>query len=227
VRFGTGYVIEFTGEAIEKMSMDERMTVCNMSIEAGARAGLIAPDETTFAYIEGREFAPKGEDLKEAIAYWQNLKSDPGAEYDDKIVIEAADISPMVTWGTNPGMAVAVDQKVPNTSMFNKVEEKQEAERAYFYMGLEPDTRVQDIEIDYVFIGSCTNSRITDLRQAADVILDRKVNPSVRAIVVPGSQKVKLQAEEEGLHHIFINAGFEWRESGCSMCLSMNDDIVP
>ncbi|OHR68319.1 3-isopropylmalate dehydratase large subunit [Bacillus sp. HMSC76G11] len=227
VRFGTGYVIEFTGEAIEKMSMDERMTVCNMSIEAGARAGLMAPDETTFEYIKGRQYAPKGKDLEEAVAYWQNLKSDPGAEYDDKITIEAADISPMVTWGTNPGMAVAVDQKVPNTSMFNKQEEKQEAERAYFYMGLEPDTRVQDIEIDYVFIGSCTNSRITDLRQAADVIKDRQVNPSVRAIVVPGSQKVKLQAEEEGLHQIFINAGFEWRESGCSMCLSMNDDIVP
>lgn len=227
IRFGTGYVIEFSGKAIEQMTMDERMTVCNMSIEAGARAGLIAPDETTFEYIKNRQYAPKGDDLSAAISYWKELKSDPGAEYDDRIKVEAADISPMVTWGTNPGMAVPVHEKVPNTSMFNKNEEKQEAERAYFYMGLEPDTPIQEIEIDYVFIGSCTNSRITDLRQAAEVIRNQRVNPSVHAIVVPGSQQVKLQAEAEGLHTLFIEAGFEWRESGCSMCLSMNDDIVP
>ena len=227
VRFGTGYVIEFTGEAIENMSMDERMTVCNMSIEAGARAGLIAPDETTFKYIEGRPYAPKGEEFEEAVAYWRTLHSDPGAEYDDQIIVLASDIAPMVTWGTNPGMAVSIDEKVPNTGMFSKQEEKQEAERAYFYMGLEPDTAIKGIEIDYVFIGSCTNSRLTDLRQAAEVIRGHKVNPSVRAIVVPGSQNVKLQAEAEGLHHTFKEAGFEWRESGCSMCLSMNDDVVP
>ncbi|MGP1909184.1 3-isopropylmalate dehydratase large subunit [Metabacillus sp. JX24] len=227
VRFGTGYVIEFTGEAIENMSMDERMTVCNMSIEAGARAGLIAPDETTFKYIEGRPYAPKGEEFEEAVAYWRTLHSDPGAEYDDQIIVLASDIAPMVTWGTNPGMAVSIDERVPNTGMFSKQEEKQEAERAYFYMGLEPDTAIKEIEVDYVFIGSCTNSRLTDLRQAAEVIRGHKVKPSVRAIVVPGSQNVKLQAEAEGLHHTFKEAGFEWRESGCSMCLSMNDDVVP
>lgn len=227
VRFGTGYVIEFTGEAIENMSMDERMTVCNMSIEAGARAGLIAPDETTFKYIEGRTYAPKGEEFEEAVAYWRTLHSDPGAEYDDQIIVLASDIAPMVTWGTNPGMAVSIDERVPNTGTFSKQEEKQEAERAYFYMGLEPDTAIKEIEVDYVFIGSCTNSRLTDLRQAAEVIRGHKVKPSVRAIVVPGSQNVKLQAEAEGLHHTFKEAGFEWRESGCSMCLSMNDDVVP
>lgn len=227
VRFGTGYVIEFTGEAIENMSMDERMTVCNMSIEAGARAGLIAPDETTFKYIEGRPYAPKGEEFEEAVAYWRTLHSDSGAEYDDQIIVLASDIAPMVTWGTNPGMAVSIDERVPNTGMFSKQDEKQEAERAYFYMGLEPDTEIKEIEIDYVFIGSCTNSRLTDLRQAAEVIRGHKVKPSVRAIVVPGSQNVKLQAEAEGLHHTFKEAGFEWRESGCSMCLSMNDDVVP
>ncbi len=230
VRFGTGYIIEYTGEVIENLSMDERMTICNMSIEAGARAGLIAPDETTFAYIKGRKYAPKGEEFEKAVAYWKTLKTDEGAKYDKVITLQGEDIAPMVTWGTNPGMAVGVDQKTPDLNQFQTEDEIEEAKRAFDYMGLEPNTNIEDIAIDHVFIGSCTNSRITDLRQAAEVIKGlkgKKVAPTVRAIVVPGSQKVKKAAEAEGIDMVFKEAGFEWRESGCSMCLSMNSDVVP
>lgn len=227
VDFGTGYVIEYSGEVIESLSMDERMTICNMSIEAGARAGLIAPDETTFNYIKGRKYAPKGEEFEKAVAYWKSLRSDPGATFDKTIEIRGEDIAPMVTWGTNPSMVLPVDHSIPTLEDARNENEAASFKRAYEYMGLEPGTNIQDIEIDYVFIGSCTNSRLTDLRAAANVIKGRKVAPNVKAIVVPGSQKVKQAAEQEGLHEIFINAGFEWRDSGCSMCLSMNNDVVP
>lgn len=230
VRFGTGYIIEYTGEVIESLSMDERMTICNMSIEAGARAGLIAPDETTFSYIKGRKYAPKGEDFDRAVEYWKTLKTDEGAEYDKVITLNGEEIAPMVTWGTNPSMSVGVDEKTPDLNDFQNAEELDEANRAYSYMGLQPNTKIEDISIEHVFIGSCTNSRLTDLRQAAEVINSlkgQKVPENVRAIVVPGSQKVKKAAEEEGLDVIFKEAGFEWRESGCSMCLSMNNDVVP
>ncbi|MFV2046650.1 3-isopropylmalate dehydratase large subunit [Metabacillus litoralis] len=230
VRFGTGYILEFTGEVIESLSMDERMTICNMSIEAGARAGLIAPDETTFSYIKGRKYAPKGEEFDRAVEYWKTLKTDEGAEYDKVITLNGDEIAPMVTWGTNPGMSVGVDDKTPDLNDFHNEEAVDEAKRAYSYMGLQPNTRIEDITIEHVFIGSCTNSRLTDLRQAAEVIRSlkgKKVPSDVRAIVVPGSQKVKKVAEEEGLDVIFKEAGFEWRESGCSMCLSMNSDVVP
>ncbi|MBZ5749431.1 MULTISPECIES: 3-isopropylmalate dehydratase large subunit [Metabacillus] len=230
VRFGTGFIIEYTGEVIEGLSMDERMTICNMSIEAGARAGLIAPDETTFSYIKGRKYAPKGEEFDKAVEYWKSLKTDEGAEYDQVITLQGEDIAPMVTWGTNPGMAVGVDEKTPDLNGFDNEEEVDEAKRAFDYMGLQPNMKIEDISIEHVFIGSCTNSRLTDLRQAAEVIKGfkgQKVAPTVRAIVVPGSQTVKKVAEEEGLDVIFKEAGFEWRESGCSMCLSMNNDVVP
>jgi 3-isopropylmalate/(R)-2-methylmalate dehydratase large subunit len=230
VRFGTGFIIEYTGEVIEGLSMDERMTICNMSIEAGARAGLIAPDETTFSYIKGRKYAPKGEEFDKAVEYWKSLKTDEGAEYDQVITLQGEDIAPMVTWGTNPGMAVGVDEKTPDLNGFDNEEEVDEAKRAFDYMGLQPNTKIEDISIEHVFIGSCTNSRLTDLRQAAEVIKGykgQKVASTVRAIVVPGSQTVKKVAEEEGLDVIFKEAGFEWRESGCSMCLSMNNDVVP
>ncbi|ALC81877.1 3-isopropylmalate dehydratase large subunit [Bacillus gobiensis] len=227
VKFGAGHIIEYTGEAIRNMSMDERMTVCNMSIEGGARAGLIAPDETTIEYVKNRKYAPKGEELEKAIADWENLRSDPGAEYDRTITIEGNEISPMVSWGINPGMVLPVDQSIPSPESFGADEDRKEAVRAYEYMGVTPNQKIEDITIDHVFIGSCTNSRITDLRQAAELVKGQKVSDHVRAIVVPGSQKVKAQAEKEGLDQIFISAGFEWRESGCSMCLSMNNDVVP
>lgn len=227
VDFGTGYVIEYTGECIRNMSMDERMTVCNMSIEAGARAGLIAPDETTFQYIKGRKYAPKGEDFEKAVEYWKSLTSDEGAQFDKTIVIKGEEIAPMVSWGTNPGMVLPVNGEIPSLDEAKSEKEMNSFKRAYEYMDLAPGTKIEDISIDYVFIGSCTNSRLTDLREAAKVVKGKKVHESVTAIVVPGSQKVKKQAEEEGLHHIFLEAGFEWRDSGCSMCLSMNNDIVP
>lgn len=227
VDFGTGYVIEYAGECIRKMSMDERMTICNMSIEFGARAGLVAPDETTFEYVKGRKYAPKGEAFSQAVAYWKSLNSDEGAEYDQTIVIQGEDIAPMVTWGTNPGMVVPVDESVPSLSQAKDEKERTSFQRAYEYMGLNPGEKIDHVSVDYVFIGSCTNSRLSDLRNAAEVIKDKHVHPSVTAIVVPGSQSVKRQAEKEGLHEIFIKAGFEWRDSGCSMCLSMNNDVVP
>lgn len=227
VRFGTGYVLEYTGEAIRSLSMEERMTVCNMSIEAGARAGLITPDETTFNYLRGRRYAPQGADFDKAVEKWRALATDEGAVYDHTIEIEASKIAPQVTWGTNPGMCIPVDATIPTPESAATDSEKQEIERALEYMGLEGGMPISSVTIEHVFIGSCTNSRLSDLRRAASVIQGRSVNPSVRAIVVPGSKSVKAAAEQEGLDAIFKNAGFEWRDAGCSMCLAMNDDFVP
>lgn len=227
VDFGTGYVIEYTGNCIKKMTMDERMTICNMSIEFGARAGLIAPDETTFAYIKDRKYAPKGEAFEEAVQYWKSLTTDEGASFDQTVVIEGEKIAPMVTWGTNPGMVVPVNESIPSLADAKNEKEFQSFERAYEYMGVHENEKIEKLSVNYVFIGSCTNSRLSDLRQAAQIVKDKKVHPDVTAIVVPGSQSVKKRAEEEGLHQIFLEAGFEWRESGCSMCLSMNNDVVP
>ncbi|MBS2969919.1 3-isopropylmalate dehydratase large subunit [Metabacillus sp. KIGAM252] len=227
VRFGTGYVIEYSGSVIRSLSMDERMTICNMSIEAGARAGLIAPDETTFSYIKGRKYAPKGEAFERAVEQWKQLASDEGAVYDKTALIRGEDIGPMITWGTNPGMALSVDKRIPVLDSYLTKEEKREAERAYFYMDLTPGQPLENLPVQHVFIGSCTNSRIHDLREAAAFVQGKKVASTVRAMVVPGSEAVKRKAEEEGLDAIFTAAGFEWRHSGCSMCLSMNDDAVP
>ncbi|WNS74497.1 3-isopropylmalate dehydratase large subunit [Bacillus sp. DTU_2020_1000418_1_SI_GHA_SEK_038] len=227
IDFGTGHVIEYCGDTIKRMTMEERMTVCNMSIEGGARAGLVSPDETTFNYIQGRRYAPKGEDFSEAVAKWKELASDADAEYDRVIVIDANDIAPMVSWGTNPAMTAKVSDRIPTMNDCKTDLEKKSLERALTYMGLQEGQKIEDIEIQHVFIGSCTNSRIEDLRQAASIAKGKKVHPNVRALVVPGSQQVKKQAETEGLDVIFKQAGFEWRDSGCSMCLSMNNDIVP
>lgn len=227
VNFGTGHVIEYSGDVIKNMSMEERMTVCNMSIEGGARAGLVSPDETTFSYLRGRKYAPQGSEFDKCTEKWKALASDEDAVYDSVITIEGKDISPMVSWGTNPGMCSAVNSSVPLLSEQQTESKKQELERALTYMGLREGMSITDIDVQHVFIGSCTNSRIEDLRAAADVVKGQKVSASVRAMVVPGSQKVKKQAEEEGLAEIFQDAGFEWRESGCSMCLSMNPDVVP
>jgi 3-isopropylmalate/(R)-2-methylmalate dehydratase large subunit len=221
-----GHVIEYTGSAVRSLSMEGRMTVCNMSIEAGGRAGMIAPDQVTFAYLEGRPFAPKGQEWEEALEFWQSLPSDPGASYDKVVVLDAAQLEPYVTWGTNPGQVVPVTGRVPDPASFPTPEEREAAERALSYMGLEPGTPIMDIHVDRVFIGSCTNARIEDLRAAAEVVRGKRVHPRVRAMVVPGSTQVKLQAEREGLDRIFRAAGFEWRESGCSMCLGMNPDIL-
>jgi 3-isopropylmalate/(R)-2-methylmalate dehydratase large subunit len=223
---GTGHVIEYTGEAIRDLSMEGRMTVCNMSIEAGARAGMIAPDETTFAYLKGRPHAPKGADWDAAVAYWSSLRTDAGAVYDKTVVIPAAELEPYVTWGTNPGQVVPVTGRVPDPDSFASPAERAAAARALAYMDLTPGTPIVDIRIDRVFIGSCTNSRIEDLRAAAAIVKGRRVAPGVRAMVVPGSTQVKRRAEAEGLDQIFIEAGFEWREAGCSMCLGMNPDIL-
>jgi len=225
---GTGYVIEFTGPVVKQLSMEERMTICNMAIEAGARAGMVAPDETTFSYLKGRPYAPKGADWEAAVADWKTLVSDPGAQYDARVVLDVSSLAPFVTWGTNPGMVVPVTGRVPSPEDFADPVERQAAEKALAYMDLKPGTPIQDIRIDRVFIGSCTNSRIEDLRQAAEVVraVGKKVAPGVRAMVVPGSYRVKRQAEEEGLDVIFKEAGFEWREPGCSMCLGMNPDIL-
>ena len=222
----TGHVIEYAGDAVRALSMEGRMTVCNMSIEAGARAGLIAPDETTFAYVNGRRFAPKGKDWDDAVAYWRTLASDDGARFDRLIEIDAASLAPFVTWGTNPGMVVAVTARVPELKSFAQDSDRRAAEQALTYMGLEAGTPMEKITVDRVFIGSCTNSRIEDLRAAARVAKGQHVNPKVRAMVVPGSQAIKRAAEKEGLDRIFLDAGFEWRESGCSMCLGMNPDIL-
>ena len=222
----TGHVIEYAGDAVCALSMEGRMTLCNMSIEAGARAGLIAPDETTFAYVNGRRFAPIGKDWEEVVAYWRTLASDPGAQFDRVIEIDAASLAPCVTWGTNPGMVVPVNARIPELKSFVQEADRRAAEQALAYMGLDPGTPIESIAVDRVFIGSCTNSRIEDLRAAARVAKGQHVNPKVRAMVVPGSQAIKHAAEEEGLHRIFLDAGFEWRESGCSMCLGMNPDIL-
>ncbi|MGU5764791.1 3-isopropylmalate dehydratase large subunit [Aeromonas allosaccharophila] len=221
---GTGYVVEFAGEAIAGLSMEGRMTVCNMAIELGAKAGMIAPDQTTIDYIRGKEFAPKGEALEQAIAYWQSLKSDEGAHFDAEVMLDAADIAPQVTWGTNPGQVIAVNEPIPAPESFSDLMEQQSARKALAYMDLQPGQKLSDVAIDKVFIGSCTNSRIEDLRAAAAIARGRKVAAGVQALVVPGSEQVKAQAEAEGLDKIFIEAGFEWRLPGCSMCLAMNND---
>lgn len=221
---GTGYVVEFAGEAIASLSMEGRMTVCNMAIELGAKAGMIAPDQTTIDYIRGKEFAPKGEALEQAIAYWQSLKSDADAKFDAEVVLDAADIAPQVTWGTNPGQVIAVNEPIPAPESFSDLMEQQSARKALAYMDLQPGQKLSDVAIDKVFIGSCTNSRIEDLRAAAAIARGRKVAAGVQALVVPGSEQVKAQAEAEGLDKIFIEAGFEWRLPGCSMCLAMNND---
>ncbi len=221
-----GQVIEYTGEAVRSLSMEERMTVCNMSIEAGGRAGMIAPDATTFAYAEGRPHVPKGRKFEQAVARWETLRSDDGATFDRVVELDGGQMSPHVTWGTNPAMVVPVTDEVPDPSSFATESEAQAATRALEYMALQPGTPIQDILIDRVFIGSCTNSRIQDLRAAAEVVRGRKVSDTVQAMVVPGSQSVKAEAEKEGLDNIFKEAGFEWRESGCSMCLGMNPDIL-
>ncbi|MBB6445834.1 3-isopropylmalate dehydratase large subunit [Bacillus benzoevorans] len=225
VNFGTGHVIEYCGEAIRNMSMEERMTVCNMSIEGGARAGLVAPDETTFSYVKGRKYAPKNFD--QAVAAWKELVSDEDAEFDKVITIDGNDIEPMVSWGTNPSMTAKVSDRIPTLAQCETDTDRKALASALQYMGLKEGQVIEDIAIQHVFIGSCTNSRIEDLRSAAAVAKGRKVHPSVRALVVPGSQQVKKQAEEEGLDKIFTEAGFEWRDAGCSMCLSMNNDVVP
>jgi 3-isopropylmalate/(R)-2-methylmalate dehydratase large subunit len=227
VGFGTGYVIEFTGDVIRNLTMEERMTVCNMSIEAGAKAGLISPDEVTFEYLEGREHLPKNKSFEELKTEWRALQSDVDAVYDDHITIKGEDIEPHVTWGTNPGMGAGISSSVPHPGDFADPSDQEGTERALCYMGLEAGMSIEDIEVDYVFIGSCTNSRLSDLRAAAEVVKGHKVKAEVTALVVPGSFKVKQAAEAEGLHDIFKAAGFEWREAGCSMCLAMNDDIVP
>jgi 3-isopropylmalate/(R)-2-methylmalate dehydratase large subunit len=221
---GTGYVIEYTGEAIRRLNMEERMTVCNMSIEAGARAGMIAPDATTFDYLRGREFAPQGAAFEAAVAQWERLPTDPGAAYDQSRVFDATRIAPQVTWGTNPGQVASVTGRVPDPAEFRTEAERKSAAKALEYMGLKPGTPLTDIPIDRVFIGSCTNARLGDLRAAAAVVQGYRVAPHVQAMVVPGSGQVKQQAEAEGLDRIFREAGFEWREAGCSMCLAMNPD---
>ena len=222
----TGYVIEYAGSAIRALSMEGRMTICNMSIEAGARAGMIAPDETTFAYLKGRRFAPKGAQWDEAVAHWRTLPSDPGAKFDRELIIDAATLAPAVTWGTSPGMTTTISGSVPTLADAPTEADRKSFERAYEYMGLKPGTPIADIKIDTVFLGSCTNGRIEDLRAAAAIIKGHHVATKIRAMVVPGSQAVKRQAEEEGLDAIFKSAGFEWREPGCSMCLGMNPDIL-
>ena len=221
----TGHVIEYAGAAVRGLSMEGRMTLCNMSIEAGARAGMVAPDETTVAYVKGRRFAPRGAEWDEAVERWRSLPGDEGAAFDKVVEIDAAQLSPFVTWGTNPGMVAPVTGRVPELGSFDNGD-RRAVELALQYMDLEPGRRIEEIGIDRVFIGSCTNSRIEDLRAAAKVARGHHVNPKVRAMVVPGSQTVKRAAEQEGLHRIFLEAGFEWREPGCSMCLGMNPDIL-
>jgi 3-isopropylmalate/(R)-2-methylmalate dehydratase large subunit len=221
---GTGHVIEYAGQAIRDLPMAGRMTICNMSIEAGARAGMIAPDETTFDYIKGRPMAPKGANWENAVAYWRTLPSDPGAEYDREVTLHAEEIVPQVTWGTSPQDVVPVTGSVPTLDQIDDEGRRKSFERALDYMGLEPGQRVQDLRLDKVFIGSCTNARIEDLREVAKVANGRRVADGVYAMIVPGSGLVKEQAEEEGLDTIFKQAGFDWREPGCSMCLAMNAD---
>ena len=223
---GTGHAIEYTGDAIRNMSMEGRMTVCNMTIEGGGRAGMISPDEITYEYLEGKKFIPNNKDFKEVVDYWDSFKSDSESEYDSLVEIDSQSIEPMVTWGTNPGQVTQVSGKVPDPLDFIDSEDQENAARAIEYMGLEPNMLIEDIKIDRVFLGSCTNARIEDLRSAAKIIKGRKVSNNVNAMVVPGSMIVKIQAEKEGLDGIFKDSGFEWREAGCSMCLGMNPDIL-
>lgn len=222
----TGHVIEYTGDVIHSFSMEERMTICNMSIEAGARAGLISPDNITFEYLQGRPRAPKGKDFDKAVEFWKTLPTDEGARYDKVVVVKADDILPQVTWGTSPGMGCNIESRTPDLEKIADLNLKHTYEKALAYMGLKPRQPIAGLPIDRVFIGSCTNSRLQDLRAAAQVVKGYKVAETVRAMVVPGSQLVKAQAEKEGLDKIFKEAGFEWRESGCSMCLGMNEDIL-
>jgi 3-isopropylmalate/(R)-2-methylmalate dehydratase large subunit len=223
---GVGSVIEYRGSVIRSLSMEGRMTVCNMSIEAGARAGVVAPDDVTFAYLEGRPHAPKGKAWDAALDSWRRLPTDPDAAFDKEVVIDAADLSPYVSWGTNPGQVIGIDDLVPDADSFTEPTQREAAARALQYMALTPGTPVRDIAVDTVFLGSCTNGRLEDLRAAAEVLRGRKVKDGVRALCVPGSMAVKAEAEAEGLHRIFIEAGFEWREAGCSMCLGMNPDTL-
>jgi len=224
VNMGTGYIVEYTGDAIRNMTMEERMTVCNMSIEAGARAGLISPDETTVEFLRGRREVPQGEAFEAAAKEWLSLATDEEATYDKTLTIDAAEVEPQVTWGTNPGMGVPVSGATPKLS---EVDNKEEVKLALTYMGLEEGQPMTSIEVDHVFIGSCTNSRLNDLKKAASIIKGKKVKDGIKAIVVPGSFLVKMEAEKIGLDEVFKEAGFEWRDAGCSMCLGMNDDIVP
>jgi 3-isopropylmalate/(R)-2-methylmalate dehydratase large subunit len=221
---GTGHVFEYTGEAIRALTMEQRMTICNMSIEGGARAGLIAPDDTTFQYVSGRQHAPKGAAWEQAVAAWRQLPSDEGATYDTSITLDANALEPMITYGTNPGMGMPITGRIPDPADIRDVSQRESLDKALKYMDLQPGKPLIGHPIDVVFIGSCTNSRISDLRLAAEFLRDRKVAPNVRMLVVPGSQQVKKQAEAEGLHEIFKAAGAEWREAGCSMCIAMNGD---
>ncbi len=227
IGFGTGYVIEYSGELIKSLSMEARMTICNMSIEAGARAGLIAPDEKTFAYVKDRKYSPKGEDWEACVEAWKDLVSDEDAVFDKVIELDVSALYPQVTWGTNPGMGGSVRDTVPHPDDFDNEVDRKAAKRALEYMDLVPGTKMTDIDVEYVFIGSCTNARIEDLRAAAKVVKGHHVAKTVKAMIVPGSKRVKFQAEAEGLKDIFTEAGFEWREPGCSACLGMNPDLVP
>ncbi|SFM01673.1 3-isopropylmalate/(R)-2-methylmalate dehydratase large subunit [Gracilibacillus orientalis] len=227
VKFGTGYVIEYTGEAVRNLSMEGRMTICNMSIEAGARAGLISPDDTTVEFLRGKRHVPDGEAFDQIAEEWKALATDEGAAYDEQVEIDADEIEPQVTWGTNPGMCIPVSGNVPTMDNTNNENDREEIKRALEYMGLEGGEPISSVEIEHVFIGSCTNSRLADLKRASEIVKGQKVNTNVNAIVVPGSHSVKVEAEKEGIDVIFKEAGFEWRDAGCSMCLAMNDDFVP
>ena len=222
----TGTVVEYRGEAIKSLTMEERMTVCNMSIEAGARAGMISPDEKTFEYLKGRPYMPKGQELNIKLDSWKTLATEQGAQFDRSISLDASKMAPQVSWGTNPGMVVGIDGRVPSPSDYSDSNLKKATENALQYMALKPGTKIEDIKLDRIFIGSCTNSRINDLIAAAKIVKGKKVSSSLKAMVVPGSQLVKLQAEKIGLDKIFKESGFEWREAGCSMCLGMNPDIL-
>lgn len=221
---GTGHVLEYCGSTITSLSMEERMTICNMSIEGGARAGMIAPDDTTFDYIAGREYAPKGQAWEAALADWRSLPSDDGAKYDSSVSLDVNDLAPMITYGTNPGMGIKIDEPIPDPAQIKNTDQRQAEEKALIYMDLQPGRTLLDHPVDVVFLGSCTNSRISDLRQAADIMKGQKVAENVRMLVVPGSKQVKKQAEAEGLDQIFKKSGAEWREAGCSMCIAMNED---
>jgi 3-isopropylmalate/(R)-2-methylmalate dehydratase large subunit len=223
---GTGHVIDYTGSTVRSLSMEERMTICNMSIEGGARAGMMAPDDKTFEFLANREFAPKGEAWEKSLKYWRSLPTDAGATYDTTVNLDISKLEPMLTFGTNPGMGLPVTGRIPDPSKIGNASEKQTLEKSLQYMGLQPNEPLLGKKIDVVFIGSCTNARISDLRDAARVFRGRKVAPNVRTMIVPGSQEIKRQAEAEGLHKIFIDAGAEWRESGCSMCIAMNGDEI-
>jgi 3-isopropylmalate/(R)-2-methylmalate dehydratase large subunit len=223
---GSGHVIEYDGAVVRDLTMDGRMTICNMSIEAGARAGMIAPDDTTFAYLEGRPGSPRGAEWEQALDHWRRLPTDPDAVFDREVEVDARSLAPQVTWGTNPAMVAPVDGLVPDPSELSDPADRAAAERALTYMALEPGTPIAEIAVDRVFVGSCTNARIEDLRLVAGIVDGRRVHPTVRAMVVPGSAAVRRQAEDEGLDAVFERAGFEWRQAGCSMCLGMNPDVL-